>query len=109
MTTRLVRACAGKSHSCETPTISRSKPSAKRISVADGRRETIRIGEAYHNFSQQAARRSAPREIVTSGQAVPLPIVALVIKTRLLVQFRTGTRNLSCANATGPAYAARTD
>src|SRR5260370_5188157 len=43
MTTVFVRACAGKSHSWLTPTISRSSPSANRISVADGSSETIRI------------------------------------------------------------------
>src|SRR6266481_3673453 len=43
MTTGLVRAGGGKSHSWLTPTISRSNPSAKRISVADGSNDTIRI------------------------------------------------------------------
>src|SRR5260370_34339978 len=41
-----VRACGGKSHSWLTPTISRSKPRAKRISVADGSSETIRMTHA---------------------------------------------------------------
>src|SRR5258708_26618242 len=48
MTTRLLRACSGKSHSWLTPTTSRSKPSANRISVADGSSETIRISKMYH-------------------------------------------------------------
>src|SRR6266446_6462901 len=48
MTTRLLRACGGKSHSWLTPTTSRSKPSANRISVAEGSKETIRMGEMYH-------------------------------------------------------------
>src|SRR5260370_34977216 len=43
MTTHLSRTCAGKSHSWLTPTTSLSRPSAKRISVADGRRETTRM------------------------------------------------------------------
>src|SRR5437763_1475932 len=43
MTTGLVRACGGKSHSWLTPTMSQSKPSANRISVADGSSETMRI------------------------------------------------------------------
>src|ERR1700682_5129664 len=43
MTMRLVRTCSGKSHSWLTPTISWSKPSANRISVADGSSETMRM------------------------------------------------------------------
>src|SRR5260370_17038815 len=46
MTTDLVFACDGKSHSWLTPTISRSNPSAKRISVADGSNDTIRMTKA---------------------------------------------------------------
>src|SRR5712664_34661 len=46
MTTGLVFACGGKSHSWLTPTISRSKPRAKRTSVADGSSETIRMTNA---------------------------------------------------------------
>src|ERR1700730_13059244 len=43
MTTGFGQAGGGKSHSCLTPTISRSNPSAKRISVADGSNDTICI------------------------------------------------------------------
>src|SRR5260370_38051148 len=46
MTTGLVFACGGKSHSWLTPTISRSKPRAKRTSVADGSSETISMTNA---------------------------------------------------------------
>src|SRR6266849_2842559 len=48
MTTGFVRARGGKSHSWLTPTTSRSKPSANRISVADGSNETTRIPRIYH-------------------------------------------------------------
>ena len=43
MTTRLPRVCAGKSHSWLTPTTSSPRPSANNISVAEGRRETMRM------------------------------------------------------------------
>src|ERR1700674_1896558 len=46
MTTVFVQAFGGKSHSWLTPRISRSKPSAKRISVADGSSETMRMTDA---------------------------------------------------------------
>src|SRR5712671_6300722 len=52
MTTRLLRACGGKSHSWLTPTISWSKPSANRISVAEGSSETIRMDKMYHTQLQ---------------------------------------------------------
>jgi hypothetical protein len=48
MTTGFVRARGGKSHSWLTPTISGSKPSAKRISVADGSSDTILMRAMYH-------------------------------------------------------------
>src|SRR5713226_7700332 len=43
LTTGFSRAARGKSHSGETPTTSSPRPSAKQISVAAGRRETIRM------------------------------------------------------------------
>src|SRR5437870_5220391 len=43
------RAAPGKSHSGETPTTSSPRPRAKQISVAAGRRETIRIGFDRHD------------------------------------------------------------
>jgi len=43
-TTGFVLASAGKSHSCETPTICSINPSAAAISVAAGNNEMIRIG-----------------------------------------------------------------
>src|SRR3989475_7411103 len=43
------RAAPGKSHSGETPTTSSPRPRAKQISVAAGRRETIRIGFDCHD------------------------------------------------------------
>jgi hypothetical protein len=57
ITTRLLRACAGKSHSWLTPKISLSRPSANSISVADGRSETIRISRLYHTQSQLTPAR----------------------------------------------------
>src|SRR5438309_1947590 len=60
MTTRLVLADGGKSHSWLTPTTSRSSPSAKRISVADGNKETMRIGRLYHKPQTRAAASRPP-------------------------------------------------
>src|SRR5712692_5665112 len=49
MTIFLLRTWAGKSHSWLTPTTSCSRPRAKRISVAEGSRETMRMGSLYHS------------------------------------------------------------
>src|SRR6266849_6672605 len=59
MTTRLVRACGGKSHSWLTPTSSRSKPRAKRISVAEG----IETGEVGGPVGDDLVGRDAGLEL----------------------------------------------
>src|SRR5713226_1351177 len=56
MTIFLVRTWAGKSHSWLTPTTSSSRPRAKRISVAEGRRETIRMPGMYHIWKRGEGR-----------------------------------------------------
>src|ERR1700693_4911966 len=75
MTTRLVRAAGGKSHSWLTPTTSRSKPRANRISVAEGRRETMRITRDDFSISGAAERKERParfaRESVESRSLGP--------------------------------------
>src|SRR5260370_21693259 len=57
MTTGFVRARGGKSHSWLTPTISRSNPSANKISVADGNSDTIRMRRLYHWNSLEERHR----------------------------------------------------
>src|SRR5713101_4111451 len=56
MTTGFVRAHGGKSHSWLTPTISRSKPSANKISVADGSSDTIRMTQKCTTLGRPAGR-----------------------------------------------------
>src|SRR5882757_11265844 len=59
-----VLARGGKSHSWLTPTISRSNPSAKRISVADGSNDTIRMTKATLT---QLCRRLFVQEVFAAG------------------------------------------
>src|SRR5580704_14562015 len=56
-------AASGKSHSWVTPTRFRSRPSAKTISVADGRSETIRIGKV-------CPTRNSPRTLDLYDEAM---------------------------------------
>src|ERR1700722_15742388 len=58
-TIRQWRASAGKSHSKVTPTTSAPAPRAKRISVAEGGRETMRT---LPHASNQSAQRALPAE-----------------------------------------------
>src|SRR5580693_3868729 len=75
MTAVFVFARAGKSHSWLTPTISRSNPSANSTSVADGRRETIRIPGLYHKLPPIHCLEPLP-----AGDAMDSPQVLLVQK-----------------------------
>src|SRR5262252_7417613 len=60
----LVRARGGKSHSWLTPTISRSKPRAKRTSVAEGNKETTLMRGIYHKAWGEATN-GFPRTTIT--------------------------------------------
>src|SRR6266404_3132227 len=88
MTTRFVRAGGGKSHSWLTPTTSRSRPSAKRISVADGSSETIRITKMYHailNSGSASSCRGTGHPC--PSQSLPLDLIfALFVEEILLPQ-----------------------
>src|SRR2546425_8578138 len=74
------RAAPGKSHSGETPTTSSPRPRAKQISVAAGRRETIRIGFDCHdsggtakNGVQSGASQTPRRLVLINLIFFPLP------------------------------------
>src|SRR6266436_3369756 len=62
ITTGFVRAFGGKSHSWLTPTISRSSPSANRISVADGSSETMRIDEECITFAKMTKSKNGQQQ-----------------------------------------------
>src|SRR5260370_31963611 len=72
MTTVFVRARAGKSHSWLTPTISRSSPSANRISVAEGSSDTIRIRRATvaQFWRTLLVQKIFPAEFVERSEAI---------------------------------------
>src|SRR5882724_2606041 len=72
MTTVLVRAFGGKSHSWLTPTISRSNPNANSISVADGSNDTIRItSKTLSQFERILfIEEILPADLLESSEAV---------------------------------------
>src|SRR5580704_9228899 len=75
-------ASAGKSHSCVTPTTESPRPNAKRISVADGSSEQIRISACYlFQLNRQTCdqmlrlrrgRRSGSWKNIRKDEAFPL-------------------------------------
>src|ERR1700722_19517435 len=75
MTTVLERAAGGKSHSWLTPTTCWSRPRAKRISVADGSSETIRIG-CMRGLYHSARAGAIYRENIAGGFCRKRPALA---------------------------------
>src|SRR5438445_9376004 len=99
MTTRRFRACSGKSHSWLTPTTSRSKPSANRISVADGSSETIRITKMYHAILNSGSASSCRG----TGHPCPSQSLPLDLIFALFVEEILFPQRFKCAEIGVPA------